>query len=91
MILSKNISYILIILSFPLQFVFHNLFWSYGAPLIESNWNLNPNLVAEMFGIDLNIFYHVVHVHDSMRVTIGHKFSCKYYFKNLSLQKVSET
>lgn len=58
---------------------------------IESNWNLNPNLVAEMFGIDLNIFYHVVHVHDSMRVTIGHKFSCKYYFKNLSLQKVSET
>lgn len=53
---------------------------------IESNWNLNPNLVAEMFGIDLNIFYHVVHVHDSMRVTIGHKFSkiypCKKFQKH---------
>lgn len=41
MILSKNISYILIILSFPLQFVFHNLFYNYGAPSIESNWNFS--------------------------------------------------
>lgn len=53
MILSRNISYILIILSFPLQFVFHNLFYSYGAPLIQSNWHFKTVTKIQLDVADL--------------------------------------
>ncbi|KAK8852976.1 glucose import [Tritrichomonas musculus] len=38
---TKNICYIIVILSFPLQFVFHNLFYSYGVPSIQKNWDMS--------------------------------------------------
>ncbi|KAK8857792.1 glucose import [Tritrichomonas musculus] len=41
MILSRNLLYILIILSFPLQFVFHNIFFTHGAASIQSNWDFS--------------------------------------------------
>lgn len=60
MIGSKNICYIIVILSFPIQFVFHNLFYSYGEPIIQRNWDLNnvsqlqldvANLITKYFAI----------------------------------------
>ena len=45
----------------------------------NSMWNLNSNLVAKMLEIDLNILDRVVN--KSMRVTKGHKFSCRLCHK----------
>lgn len=41
MICSRNISYILIILSFPFQFAFHLTFFTYGSSSIQANWNFD--------------------------------------------------
>lgn len=39
MVCSRNISYILIILSFPFQFAFHLCFFTYGVTDIQENWD----------------------------------------------------
>ena len=41
MICSRNFAYIIIILSFPLQFGFHMNFFTHGAPDIQSGWNMS--------------------------------------------------
>lgn len=66
MICSRNFAYIIIILSFPLQFGFHMNFFTHGSSDIQSSWDLNKvspflldvaNRITNYFGAVTSIIF----------------------------------